>query len=244
MFQSTNQGFSNSYVSLLGCAPWCSRNVLLHWPPARCECSISKPTAHPKSNHILIRQLELGFASEAPNKHLKHSALFRIRRQGVSWWLSPRIFVDRSVHVTASGIFGQPFLQGFHLGLCLRLGFPQLPQLFVVRGGSRAGLGGLPRGPEGVEVRNKMMAGKHLFSPKQWNIQDFEKKLKIYRFEINIFCEDMISGLKYAPWQLRDSVASPGLILPHPTWNPTLLTKCLPFPVEKIHIFFASVPLC
>lgn len=83
--QSTNQGFSNSYVSLLGCAPWCSRNVLLHWPPARCECSISKPIAHPKSNHILIRQLELGFASEAPNKHLKHSALFRIRRQGVSW---------------------------------------------------------------------------------------------------------------------------------------------------------------
>jgi len=65
----------------------------------------------------------------------------------------PRIFVDRSVHVTASGIFGQPFLQGFHLGLCLRLGFPQLPQLFVVRGGG--GLGGLPGGREGWRLGEK-----------------------------------------------------------------------------------------
>ena len=237
MFQSTNQGFSNSYVSLLGCAPWCSRNVLLHWPPARCECSISKPTAHPKSNHILIRQLELGFASEAPNKHLKHSALFRIRRQGVSWWLSPRIFVDRSVHVTASGIFGQPFLQGFHLGLCLRLGFPQLPQLFVVRGGSRAGLGGLPRGPEGVEVRNKMM-GKTPVLSKKMEHPRFREKIEDLQVWNQYFLRRHDFRAEICTLAIADSTTS------HMKSHSTLLTKCLPFPVEKIHIFFASVPLC
>ena len=75
--KAPTRDFPIATLVLLGCAPWCSRNVLLHWPPARCECSISKPTAHPKSNHILIRQLELGFASEAPNKQTLR----------IFWWL-------------------------------------------------------------------------------------------------------------------------------------------------------------
>ena len=218
MFQSTNQGFSNSYVSLLGCAPWCSRNVLWHWPPARCECSISKPTAHPKSNHILIRQLQLGFASEAPNKQTLR----------IFWWLLhsqcetntqnilPFFGVVRECH----GNFPQDFC--WSVGSChgewhiwptvsprfspWPLPSPGLPAApAALRRSRRRRARRTSWGPEGVEVRRKMM-GKTPVLSKKMEHPRFREKIEDLQVWNPYLCEDMISGLKnmhLGNWRIR-----------------------------------------